>query len=665
MPDSLDQLELQDQLGVRSHPMSHFHVPDASGGAQTDDHTAADAQLAEMRKRFLQAEVAIGQGDEQDYKRLAAQLQDYILYPYLQYQWLRKHLGASRQIAHFLQQYGDTRYATLLKHRWLHHLGKKRHWKTFLKHYSGSSDTTLQCYLHRAQFNTGKKQQAMAGAKKLWVAGRSQPRACDPLFVQLKKTPAFDAELFWRRFDAAMQRGNIRLAKYVKSLMSPRDQSLAQLWLKLHRQPQHNLDALLRHSERPYAAAMFSHAIKRLARQDIDQAIELWEQNRQHFALSETDVQTVERKLAFRLAFNHDPRAFEWLGRLADADHVSRTWRVRMALAAQDWSRVIQAIEDLTAQERQSEKWQYWLARAYAETGRPQQADQLFTGLAGQRDFYGYLAADRLGLDYKLADMPLQVTLQAIDAVAQQKPFQVAFELMALDRPRQARQQWWFALRRIDREQIAAAAKLAQLWQWHDVAILTIAKVRYWDDIDLRFPLGFHNEIQANAMLHDVAPAILFGIIRRESVFNENARSPAGALGLMQLMPKTARHVARLLNERWQGTASLYEPERNLKYGAYYYRYLLNQFDGQFAVALAAYNAGPNRVKEWLPDEAMPADIWIETIPFRETRNYVTSVLVYSMIYQQRVQAGDMQLSELVGDVQPVETLALEDKVLF
>ncbi|MGB5275839.1 MAG: transglycosylase SLT domain-containing protein, partial [Gammaproteobacteria bacterium] len=222
-----------------------------------------------------------------------------------------------------------------------------------------------------------------------------------------------------------------------------------------------------------------------------------------------------------------------------------------------------------------------------------------------------------------------------------------------------AKLQWWHALKQLDRSQIPAAAKLAKQWQWDEIAIFTIAKVEYWDDIELRFPLSYSDKIHQHAMQQDLNPAILFGLIRRESAFNKDAHSPVGARGLMQIMPQTARQIAKDLNERWSGKSSLYNPVKNLKYGSYYYQKLLNQFNGHYALALAAYNAGPHRVKKWLPDESIPADIWIETIPFRETRHYVTSVLVYAMIYQQLMQSNELTMSDLTREVSPLTDVAL------
>lgn len=626
----------------------------------TEEKQFTDEELAELRELFLQAEKAQGSGKDARYFQLADKLEEYPLYPYLQYQWLKKHLGSESQVKHFLQEHESSRYANTLKRKWLYHLANKGQWQTFLQYYSTTSDKSLNCYYHRAQFKTGDKQAALEGAKKLWAAGYSQPKACDPLFTQLKKSSAFNQELFWQRFIAAMQNNKTSLAKYVKTLMTAGDQQSAELWLNLHRKPERYIPELLSRPETAQAPLMFTHAIDRLARIDIYQAIDLWDNNKQRFDISEQDTDKLEKRLALKLAYKNDSDAYDRLARLNASDHKSKSSRIRVALYEQDWPRVITAIKDLDIENQALEKWQYWLARAYQETGRPIQAHELLSELSTKRDFYGYLAADRLNREYQLSHSPLDVTAEEIADIKNHKEFLAAHEFMVLGRENDAKLQWWHALRQLDKSKYPAAAKLAQQWQWDEIAIFTIAKVKYWDDIELRFPLSYSDKIQQNAELQDLNPVILYGLIRRESAFNKDARSPSGARGLMQIMPQTGKQIAKDLNERWSGKNSLYDPVKNLKYGSYYYQKLLNQFNGHYALALAAYNAGPNRVKKWLPNESIPADIWIETIPFHETREYVATVLVYSMIYQQRMQTDEFTMADLTRDVTPLVDVALK-----
>jgi len=614
----------------------------------------SDEELAHLRQLFLKAENAIKRKNDAQYFLLTEQLKEYPLYPYLQYQWLKKHLGSERRIKHFLNEHPSSRYAKKLKRHWLHSLAKRKQWSLFLEFYSTTSETKLNCYYHRAQYNTGAKQAALQGAKKLWVVGKSQPRECDPLFSKLKKSKLFTQNLRWQRFDAALRNNKTSLASYILNNMPKHNHASAQLWLNLHRNPSRYIPIFLSQPKTAQAPLMFRHAIDRLADKNINDAIKLWDANKQHFNLDQTLADKLERRLALKLVFERETGAYDRLGALDSHNNSSRTWRVRIAMTEQNWPNVLTAIQALNNEEKAQEKWQYWLARAYIETDKVVMAQALLVELSAKRSFYGFLAADKVNNIYQLANNPVNVTQDEITELKNREEFHVAFEFMVLDKKNEAKLQWWHATRDLNKKEIIIAAKLAQKWQWDEIAIFTIAKAKHWDDIEMRFPISYADKVHKNSAQQKINPAILFGLIRRESAFNEKAYSPVGARGLMQIMPRTGKQIARHFNERWRGNKSLYNPSTNLKYGAYYYQKLLNQFDGHYALALAAYNAGPSRVKKWLPEtESLPADIWIETIPFLETREYVSNVLAYALIYQRRIQSDELSMNDFTRDVLP------------
>lgn len=621
--------------------------------------TLSQEELESYRELFLQAEKAVKHNDEKTYLQLVNQLSDYPLLPYLKYQWLIKQLDDEAQIKLFLSLYDDSRYASKLKYRWLFHLAKKRQWTLYNQYYTASSNTKLQCYHLRALYKAGEKDAAIKASRDLWSVGHSQPAACDPIFRQLKKSDLFTTALIWERFGKAMQNNKVSLADYLKNLMPKSQHDTAQLWLNLHRRPDRHIQTLLKQKQTEQSPSIFTDTISRLANKDIDAAIRIWDANKNKYAINEQDYNKVEKKLAFKLAFKHKSGAYERFSQLDHPDTSSKEWRIRIALKEQNWPNVLSAINALNENEKKTEKWQYWQARAFLETGEVAQAEKILTELSQRRDFYGYLAADKMNSMYQLANNPILVSEHEIQSLSQRQPYQMVYELMKLDRKSEARLQWWHALRSLNKNEITIAAKLAQKWQWDEVAIFTIAKVKNWDDIEMRFPLSYSDKIHKNSALQKLNPAIVFGLVRRESAFNEAALSPTGARGLMQIMPQTGKLIAKNLNEKWRGKSSLDNPETNIRYGAFYYQQLLKKFDGNYALALAAYNAGPHRVKKWLPkDESVPADIWIETIPFHETREYVGAVLTYALIYQQRAQTSVLTMNDIIPDVSPASELS-------
>ncbi|MDO9270034.1 MAG: transglycosylase SLT domain-containing protein [Methylobacter sp.] len=624
--------------------------------------------LDQQRNDFLLAEKLLAQGNNAAFMYTSAALIDYPLYPYLQYQWLKDNLQQTDQVLSFLAAYKSTRYAGLLRTKWLDYLAKNERWNDFLQHYiardgvyaanlpgtgaaGATENTPLECQYNLAIYKTGNQQQALNAAKQLWVTGDSLPQECDPLLSVLMMSPGFTPELIWQRFELALSKDNVSVAEYVRRSMSSEDQDVADVWLRIHQQP-----TLIENNGflSPQMGRLFAHGIGRLAKSDLNRAIQLWDDKKHAFRIDNQAAQQLERKLAMGLAHSRNPGAYYRLNQLPVVDAEINEWKVRAALLEQNWQHVAEALAGLTAQERQEPKWQYWLARSLDKTGNSLQAQDVYTKLAEDRSFYGFLAADNVHKPYQFSNKPVFLAENELESLANETDFKVVRELNLLNRDAEAERQWWYAVKKLSKERRMIAAKLAQQWHKDQIAITTLVKADYWDDLGLRFPIYYSNQVHNNAHLQDLDPAIVFGLIRQESIFNKNAESSVGARGLMQVMPRTGMQIARDLKEKWQSDNSLFNPDVNVRYGAFYYKQLLKQFHGHFALAIAAYNAGSGRVAKWLPNvTSMPADIWIETIPFKETRKYVTSVLSYAIIYQQLIQREGLKMKELMLDVLP------------
>ncbi len=582
------------------------------------------------------------------------ELEGYPLYPYLQYRWLEKHLQNNSQIKDFLVTYQDTRYAGILRNKWLHYLGAHQQWHEFLANYRKTRSTALECHYYWAKYRTGQKREALLGAKRLWVVGRSQSKQCDRLFTTLLKSSYFTREMVWQRFALALKNGKTGLANYLQKLLNKQDRKTAAFWLEVHNHPQliDNADAWQKLS--PQLGLIYAHGVDRMARRDPLAAIAAWDRRKKEFQIPGPRVEELEKRLALALGYRKNKLAYSRLVKLSDDDARVRDWRVRAALLEGSWTHVLDALGRLTPEEKRQPKWQYWLGRALYATGDNARAEQVFRALARDRSYYGFLAADHLQLDYQLSDRPVQLQQRQLTELTKTMAFRMVEEFKFQQRNRDARRQWWFAVSKLDKQQLLVAAKLAQRWGWDQIAIFTIARAQYWDDVNLRFPVTYAQQINKNARERDLDPAIVYGLIRQESAFYPYAHSPVGARGLMQIMPRTGRQIARELKERWRSASSLFDPDVNVKYGTFYYKQMLDRFDGHFALAAAAYNAGPHRVVRWLPDDGpIAADIWIETIPFTETRKYVTLVLSYALIYQQLMGWDTLTMKDLMREVQP------------
>ena len=609
--------------------------------------------LIQQRQDFLRAESLLNKADDQAFFEFSESLKDYPLLPYLQYQWLKNHLSESDKIVTFLAQHKNTHYAELLRSKWLDYLIKQERWHEFIRQYQVSDNVEQKCMFYWALYQTGNKQQALLESKRLWVSSDAQQPACESLFTALSLSSELTPDLIWQRFELALNKDRLSQAEKISQLLTePVAHKTADLWLKVHKKPSLIKDSSLWVSGDKLTGRIFADGITQLAKTDLDLAIHIWDGRKNYLNIKQEVRQAVEQQLALALAYQQDNRAYQRLSQLTVNIDKTKEWRVRAALFEQNWTHVAAALAGLSTEELQQPSWQYWLGRALAANGKWEQSQAVYTKLAQDRSFYGFLAADSINQPYQFTDKPVLVEKNQLAALAEETDFKVIQEFNSLNRDLEARRQWWFATQKLSKERLLIAAKLAQQWQWDQFAIITLVKADYWDDLALRFPVRYFNQVKTESEHQQLDPSIIFGLMRQESMLDPYALSPVGARGLLQMMPETARYVADQLNETWSSDVNLHNPDLNIRYGSHYFKHLLNHFNGHFALATAAYNAGPHRVEKWLPAvKAIPADIWIETIPFKETRKYVTSVLSYAIIYQHRLENHTLKIKKLLPDV--------------
>jgi soluble lytic murein transglycosylase len=238
-----------------------------------------------------------------------------------------------------------------------------------------------------------------------------------------------------------------------------------------------------------------------------------------------------------------------------------------------------------------------------------------------------------------MGDRPLAVDPDALETLSRKPGLVRARELFHVDMPSDARREWVYATQGMTPGELKLAAVLAGQWGWNDRAILTVAQTGDYDDLKLRFPLEHEDRVRHYAKLNRLDPGYVFAVIRQESAFTPDARSPAGARGLMQLMPATGKRTASKNRIRWTGSSGLFDIDRNIQLGTTYLREVMDRYDDNPVLASASYNAGPHRVQRWLPGkDSRTADSWVATIPYRETRKYVQRVLAYNAIYDWRLE---------------------------
>ncbi len=621
-----------------------FWVPPASAVSGSGD-----------RARFLAAEKALAQGHRDRFETLRAGLSHYPLLPYLDFAALRRDLRklAPAEVDAFLKRYADTPLAPRLRRLWLRELARRGDWRTYLEYAVASRNARDRCEYLQALIHTGHPALAFKQVPSLWRVGHSQPKACDPVFDAWRRAGGLTPALAWERFALAMEAGQVRLARYLRRFLPRQRRTTADLWLRLRARPA-GLAKALAGAGGSGRERLLIDVLGRWARKDPVAAEAAWHELSRRAADWPAETRwRAERAIALGWLRQRRPGLLARLDHLTPPaeDRVLQRKRILAALRAEDWRRVRRWIEALPKKEREREGWRYWYARALERLGDTAGAKRRFAALAKERSFYGFLAAERAGLPHRLAHRPLKVDEARVKALAHTAAAARIRELRALGRGLDARREWHRLTRGLDRAGLQAAARLADRWGWHDQAIFTLARSGYWDDLELRFPLDHQRLAEAEARRHGLEPAWLLAVIRQESAFAADARSRVGATGLMQLMPATAKKVAKKMGRPRPRRADLERPETNIALGSAYLAEVYERLYSNPVLATAAYNAGPHRVLHWLPERTQDADLWMELIPFRETRTYVHRVMAYLVIYQHRL---GLKAGPLLARLRPI-----------
>jgi soluble lytic murein transglycosylase len=625
-------------------------LPLLAPASQRDPATPAND---EQRSIFIAAEAALKAGRMSRYRQLKQQLKDYPLYPYLKHSELQGslRLQSGAAVQRFLAEFADTPLSEQLRNRWLRLLAKHNRWQQYLDYSTPSNgNITLRCHRLRALIETGQSAQAFQKVEDIWLHGRSRPKACDPVFKAWQEAGLLDEDLVWQRIELAMNAGQIRLTRYLRRFLSEDERPWVEFWIEIHHKPQRLINHPYLKKTHPYRNAILAHGIRRLARHNPKRAFMLWQAELRHPGYSDKQKLNVIRSLATHLAKQPGDgleTLFETIKPSLKLDPTLSDKQFRIALERHNWERVIGTIRQLPQPEQQQQRWRYWMARALIEIGQKKKGVKLLKDLAKNRSYYGFLASDRLGNPLNMEHESLQVDQAELARLSHLPGMQRARELKILGRHLEARREWNFALRGASHSQLLVAAELARQWEWPSQAIFTLAKIHHWNDLELRFPLAYRSLINQQAEALNLETAWIFAILRQESAFVPDARSSAGALGLMQLMPFTAKTVARRQGQRLMNKHELYQPETNIRLGARYLDSVFRKMRGNPILATAAYNAGPHRVAQWLPSQEQPADVWIETVPFSETREYLKRVMAYTMIYFHRLGDTPEQLPEI------------------
>lgn len=616
------------------------------------------AEQISARNNFELAEKYLLRGNLARFNELYRQLHYYPLQPYLQQQKLSKNLSIKniKEVDEFLKNYRSTPLDWPLRKQWLQYLAKNKRSSLYIKYYRPTSNADLACQYHLFQLKEGLSHTVvMPEVTKLWVVGKSQPKTCDPLFEQWQKKGYRSDEVIWQRIVKAADGGKSTLLPYLIRLLPKNMRKQGELWRQVRINPTYVAKLSRFPLKDKKTTEIITYALQRYIWRDLENAPKVFAQAKKLYPFTEQQINQITEKFAVALASKGHALAATWLAKLNEEQYSTSLiqWRITELVRSQDWPNIKAQLLTFPKGLQSKLQWRYWYGRSLFETGQAKEGESVLASAAKERHYYGFLAAGFLQKKVNLNDQPITITKEERYKVLSYASGKRAFEFFHLGRYLQARSEWNYWQKQLTERERLVASKLANEFGWYDRAIFTLSYVGYLNDVDLRFPLAFDKAIISSSNNHKINPAWAFAIARRESSFMPDANSPVGARGLMQIMPATAKLLTRKRTER----NKLFDATNNINLGTKYLGQLSARYKGNQILATASYNAGPHRVKAWLKERPeLPADIWIETIPYKETRDYVKSVMAYQQIYQLKIgqkstlftDISRMQISKLL-----------------
>ncbi|HMI73936.1 MAG TPA: transglycosylase SLT domain-containing protein [Steroidobacteraceae bacterium] len=621
------------------------------------EQPAADAEG--VRQEFVAAMQRIRQ-HQPDLPDSPA-LQSYAIHDYLvAARWrrdlnLRPDEDLDAAIDAFLHTHAGQPVARALRRDWLTSLAQRRRWDWFLPRSVDVSDPALICDRLEARLSGNDTQGLAAAALLRWMSPQKPPAECAGVFAWLRQQGFLTPALAEGRTRAALAADTPRLAReFAADVPLGRRAALLQ-WSDLLDSPRSALNVLATHPSLPVEAEALASGFDKLSRTEPAFALDLLPRLLARDGLAPPLQDRLKRSAALGAAYDRDPRAMTAFDELpaAAVDSQVQEWRARAALWKGDYARALAWMEQMPPSLSATPRWRYWHARAVAATMGDDAAAPLFAEIAGLRDYYGYLAADRLKQPYNLNVRPSPPDAAAQTALSNQAGMIRAHELFDCDMTDDAISEWTAVLDGADTALKVQAALLASRWGWYSQAITTLAQTGAFDDVTLRYPRPYLDAVSQGGKLAQLPQDWILAVMRQESLFRKDAVSRADARGVMQLVPSTASAIARRWHLSPPGRDGLFDPAIAVPLGAAYLRELLDRYGEQLALSLAAYNAGPAAISRWLPPRPMDADIWIENIPYNETRGYVQHILEHIVAFASVRGAETPRLDILLSQAQP------------
>ncbi|RKF18635.1 hypothetical protein DBZ36_09520 [Alginatibacterium sediminis] len=597
-----------------------------------------DAQRTHYQQALAKQQQKDWQGFEQQRKLAGAYpLKSYLDYQHLSAFWAQ---SSDQEVLSFLSTNQASHLNNRIQRRYLLRLAGQQRWADMLEAYPQKpNNVDLQCYYHYAQLKTGQAEQAWLGAKELWAYGKSRPKACDGLFKAWNDAGQRSSDDVWQRMLLAFKAREKGLMDYLGRQLPSAKQAQVKALQSAYAVQTNYLKSVSK-IDSDWQAELVDRSLQRLAWVKLDSAYEQWQRLYPSYKAYPELADASAQQLIRAAISSKQSYRLKWADQLIELypNDNSIERRLRLSVEQQNWAQIRTWYPLLSDTAQQIERWRFWYAWSLnQQNANSEPAAKILLLLAQERSYYGFLASDTLGSPYQLRAQRHQVDSERQQLLVESDDFKRVQELQWQGQAEDARAEWRNLLSPLDKDQRLDLGEAALERGWDDLAVQSSIIGKYWDQLELRFPYAFQNEFTKYSKQRQLPESLLMAVARQESAMYSKAYSSAGARGLMQLMPATAKETARKNAIDYNSRSQLYEAETNIGLGSAYLKELMQRYKGNRILSAAAYNAGPHRVQRWLAERGnVPGPVWVETIPFHETRGYVQSVLAYQIIYSRR-----------------------------
>jgi len=603
------------------------------------------------RNKYVKAIKYYKNKNYKKYQIIKNELKSYPLHANLEYKDLHNKKNINdEKVIEFIEKYKKSYISEKAYINLIYRLSSKGKFDKLISNYKDIDSTDLQCLFIRAKIKQNFLKDIDKEIIPIWLSAKSQPKSCDYSFRWFYKNKKLTDELVWQRIQMALDANNYYLSRYLVRFLSNKNKIWANQLLKVHRNPKKNIISKIYIKDNRYRDTILGHGIARIAKKDYLLAKKYLLKIKSLYEISD-DFYNKKLLEIFIIALQKNQKNI-----FSDKDILLLGYKstdftlasANYAIYNSLWNKLIDSINSLPKSISNSEKWIYWKGKSLYKLEKNKEYKVVLEKLSKNRSYYGFLSSHILEKPLNITDIPYEADKNYLQELSSKFEIKRIYELYMLGKKREARKELQYLFKYSDIKDLNSLNVLFKNWGWSEGAILGYGNTKYFDDVKVRFPVLYENYFDKYSD-SNIEKSLLLGIARKESIFIQYAKSSAGALGIMQILPRTAYWVLKKAKMKKVSKNYLYNKNMNIFIGSYYFKYLFSK-KKSYVESIASYNAGLNTVSKWRKQNNASEDAWIEFIPYNETRKYVKLVIEYSLVYDSILNnKNTIRVSQLIN----------------